>query len=209
MSVWIDASMYLGMFDVWDEMQLSPQQLVVSRDGRNFVHVFDRSFAIELGEPGTWDEGWVSPINVPIAVGDELWMYYSGGPVTIGPFHDWNTLPMYTGLAIIRRDGFLSLDVQNGRPSGWFTTLPLKLGTEALSLELNADGLTRGAGRISVDLLRGGEVLATSNAATEDGVAVSVRWPVGGSRLRLPESGPLRLRFQLEGEARLYSFTFQ
>ena len=209
MSVWIDAGMYLGMFDVWDAMQLSPQQLVVSRDGRNFVHVFDGSFAIELGDPGTWDEGWISPINVPIAVGDELWNYYSGGPVTIGPFHDWNTLPMYTGLATIRRDGFVSLDVQKGRSAGWFKTLPLKPGAEVLSLEVNADGLARGAGRISVDLLRGGEVLATSNAVTEDGVATPVRWPVGGSRLRMPESGQLRLRFRLEGEARLYSFTFR
>jgi hypothetical protein len=74
---------------------------------------------------------------------------------------------------------------------------------------VNADGLARGSGRISVDLLRGGEVLATSNAVTEDGVATPVRWPVGGSRLRMPESGQLRLRFRLEGEARLYSFTFR
>ena len=104
--------------------------------------------------------------------------------MTIGPFHDWNTLPMYTGLATIRRDGFASLEV-------------------------NADGLVRGTGRISVDLLRGDEVLATSNAVTDDRVANSVRWLVGGKRLRLPEPGQLSLRFLLEGEALLYSFTFR
>ena len=208
-SVWIDAGLYLGMFDVWDAMQLSPQQLVVGRDGRNFVHVFDGSFAIELGEPETWDEGWVSPINVPIAVGDELWIYYSGGPVTIGPFHDWNTLPMATGLATIRQDGFVSLDVQEGRPSGWFTTLPLAQRSESLNLAVNADGLAGGAGRIIVELLRGQEVLANSNTITEEGVATPVQWPLGGSQLSLPASGQLRLRFRLEGEARLYSFTFR
>ena len=203
-SVWIDAGMYLGMFDLWDAMQLSPQQLVVSRDGRNFVHVFDGSYAIEL-EPETWDAGWVSPINVPVPVGDELWIYYSGSPVTIGPFHDWNTVRRSTGLATLRRDGFVSLDVQEGRSSGWFTTLPLKPRSGTLNLEVNADGLAGGAGRITVELLRGQEVLATSNTITEDGVAVTM----GGNELRLPASGPLRLRFRLEGEARLYSFTFR
>ena len=116
---------------------------------------------------------------------------------------------MATGLATIRRDGFVSLDVQQGRPSGWFTTLPLKRGSETLKLEVNADGLAGGTGRIIVELLRGQEVLATSNTITEEGVATSVQWPVGGSQLRLPALEQLRLRFWLEGEARLYSFTFR
>ena len=129
--------------------------------------------------------------------------------MTIGPFHDWNTLPMATGLATIRQDGFVSLDVQEGRPSGWFTTLPLAQRSESLNLAVNADGLAGGAGRIIVELLRGQEVLANSNTITEEGVATPVQWPLGGSQLSLPASGQLRLRFRLEGEARLYSFTFR
>ena len=51
MSVWIEGQLYVGLFDAWDALQLSPQQLAVSRDGRNFVHVFDGVAAVELGPP--------------------------------------------------------------------------------------------------------------------------------------------------------------
>ena len=208
-SVWIDAGMYLGLVDCWQRTHVQPQYLMASRDGVNFFHIFDGHAAIELGEPGSWDAAWVAPVNVPLMRGDEMWVYYSGGPVTIGGQVDqWNEVRMQTGLATIRRDGFVSLDVEEGRPAGSFVTIPWQHDGGDLSLELNADGLNSvGGGRIRVELLSDERVVATSDAVTTDGVRLPVDWPQGR---RLPlRPGRLRLRFRLEGGARLYSFTFQ
>ena len=209
-SVWPDAGMYPGVFDIWGPDHRMPQQLIVSRDGVNFVHVFDGRPVIELGRDGGWDAGWVSPVNVPLDVDGELWFYYSGSATTIGWFHDWIVTPMYTGLATIRRDGFVSLEVEDGADSGSWTTIPLTPAGAPLELELNATGLSRGRGRILVELLQGDQVLTRSNAVTGDGLAVPVSWPYGGEQFSLPAGGePLRLRFRLEGNARLYSFSFK
>ena len=207
-SVWIEAGMYLGLVDCWQHTQVQPQYLMASRDGVNFFHVFDGQAAIELGKLGAWDAGWISPTNVPVMVGDEIWVYYSGGPRTIGGHSDeWYDLPMQTGLATIRRDGFVSLDVREGKANGSFSTIPLRPSGSDLALELNADGLSQGAGRILVDLVSDGDVVGTNHAATEDGVHVPVLWETGKRLMLSP--GLLRLRFRLEGEAALYSFTFQ
>ncbi len=208
MSVWIAGQVYLGLFDAWDALQLSPQQLAVSRDGRNFVHVFDGVPAVELGPPGAWDGGWTSPADLPVAVGDDLWLYYSGSPVSIGPYHDWIDLPMESGLATIRKDGFVSLEVTEGKDSGWFTTIPLAGKSIPPDLEVNVEGLSRNAGRIAVELIDARQVLATGRVLNQDGVAVPVRW-TRTRRVEHPGTGTLRLRFTLDGRARLYGFTFR
>ena len=209
-SAWPYAGMYVGMFDIWGPNHLMPQQLIASRDGVNFVHVFDGRPVIELGEKGEWDAGWVSPVNIPLQVGEELWFYYSGSATTIGPFVEWITTPMFTGLATIRRDGFVSLNVEKDSGAGWFTTIPLRPTGMPLQLEINAKGLSRGEGRILVELLEDGKALARSNAVIEDGVEVPVLWPYGGKGLALPSGGKsLQLRFRLDGNAQLYSFSFR
>ena len=205
-SIWIDAGMYLGMFDAWQATQVQPQNLIVSRDGINFIHVFDGKPVIELGRPGEWDAGWTSPVNIPVIFKDEIRMYYSGGPRTIGAYAtDWRMLPMQTGLARLRQDGFVSLDVVEGRSRGTFETLPIPSPARSLVLYVNADGLARGQGRIRVEVLRDGQVVASSSAVTEEGVRRPVVWREG-SALPVP-AGTLRLRFILEGTARIYSFT--
>ncbi len=142
---------------------------------------------IELGQEGEWDAGWISPVNLPLEVEDELWFYYSGGATTIGFFEEWIRTPMFTGL----------------------TTIPLKATGWPLQLEINAQGLSGSEGRIVVELLEGGKVAARSSAVIRDGLEVPVRWPHGGKKLSLPSGESLQLRFQLERKARLYSFTFK
>ena len=206
-SVWIDGQMYVGMIDAWQPTQVQPQQLIASRDGVNFVYVFDGKHVIELGEPGAWDGGWTSSVNVPVVVGDELWMYYSGSPQTIGGYRRrWVSEPMSTGLATIRRDGFVSLDVEDGREEGSFETIPVELTGRPMRLGVNAAGLSGGKGSIRVEVLDGDRVVATSHALTADGVRVPVSWQPGGRSLTLPQKS-VRLRFRLEGRARIYSFT--
>ena len=207
-SVWIDSEIYLGLVDGWTKTQTQPQYLMASRDGVNFVHVFDGRPVIELGNPGTWDSGWISPVNVPTMVGDEIWVYYSGSPNSIGPhMEDWITRPMQTGLATIRKDGFVSLRVEEGRRKGALLTIPLSGVDRRLELEVNAAGLAQGKGRIWVDTLVDDQVMGTSAALKRDGVRIPVRWK--GDRPLLLPGGEVRLRFRLEGEAALYSFTLR
>jgi hypothetical protein len=210
-SVWPYGGLYIGMFDVWDALQRMPQQLIASRDGRNFVHVFDGRGVIELGKPGEWDAGWTSPVNVPIEVGDEIWYYYSGNAAPIGFLTDFVYTPMGTGLATIRRDGFVSLDLAAGRSAGSVTSIPFRAdaGGRPLALEVNAEGLGGGKGRIAVEVLEGDAVAAASNWLSEEGVRLPVVWPEQGGVLRLQAGKTYRLRVRLEGAARLYSFSFR
>jgi len=41
--------------------------------------VIDGRAAIELGKSGAWASGWISPVNVPVMVGDEIWSTTQGG----------------------------------------------------------------------------------------------------------------------------------
>ena len=207
-SVWPYAGIYLGMIDVWNPVQLMDQKLIMSRDGTNFVHVFDDRYVIERGRPGSWDSGWVSPANVPIEVGDEIWYYYSGSATTIGPQREWHETPMMTGLATIRRDGFVSLGVRRGRHPARSRRFRSR-ACSALTLEANADGLTGGKGRITAEVLRDSKVLARSRPLAEDGVHLALVWEDGTAAAKVAGSSPVRLRVRLEGNARLYSFTFR
>jgi hypothetical protein len=208
-SVWPYAGLYLGMIDVWNPVQLMDQKLIMSRDGTNFVHVFDDRYVIERGRPGSWDAGWVSPANVPIEVGDEIWYYYSGSATTIGPQREWHATPMSTGLATIRRDGFVSLGARRGAAAGTVETIPIE-GAASLALEANADGLAGGKGRITVEVVRDSSILARSRPLADDGVRMPLTWGEdGAAAAKLTGSGPVRLRFRLEGTARLYSFSFR
>ncbi len=116
---------------------------------------------------------------------------------------------MFTGLATIRRDSFVRLKVEKDSRAGWFTSIPLQATGTSLQLELTAQRLSGGEGRIVVELLEDREVAARSSAVIRDGVEVPVVWPYGGQNLSLPSGESLQLRFQLEGKARLDSFTFK
>ena len=207
-SVWPSDDLYLGMFDSWDVLQRQAQHLIVSRDGINFVHVFPHRPVIELGKPGAWDAGWIAPTNVPVQVGDELWYYYSGCAQWIGPWGSFLASPMATGLATIRRDGFVSLSAEKGRSSGSITSIPLQPGAGEVSLEVSADRLGAGRGRIVAEVVKDNTILARSQPVMQDGHHLPVSWTPNGTGSVALEPG-VRLRFRLEGSARLYSFAFK
>ena len=115
---------------------------------------------------------------------------------------------MKSGLATLRKDGFVSLQVAERMDSGWFTTIPMETKLTSLKMDVNAEGLAGGEGRITVELTDGGKVLAAGAALNQDGVAVPIRWGEGKT-VAVPDSRRLQLRFRLAGRARLYSFTFR
>ncbi|MBI4626906.1 MAG: hypothetical protein HY736_27250 [Verrucomicrobia bacterium] len=136
-------------------------QLAVSRDGKTWQRLGDRSPFIPLGGLGEWDRSThMPPSSDPLMIGDEIWIYYSGRNI-IHPTR-WKLdddspalkeLPPFRGgigLATLKRDRFVAMEASL-RP-GTLRTKPfihqgrqlhinaaVKFGALTISL-LNADG---------------------------------------------------------------------
>lgn len=173
-------------------------QLVHSRDGRQWRRLEDRSPVIPNG-PYAYDAGCILGVaNAPVAVGDELWLYYTAITTTHG-----GCLPekqITIALAKWRRDGFVSLDA--GNEPGIVETVLVEPAGNRLVINANAS-----KGRLVVEVLDAqGKPLG--GYSREDCVELSsdrVRHEVGWKmHSRLP-AGPIRLRFCLQN-AQLYSY---
>ena len=128
--------------------------------------------------------------------GDELWFYYTGIKYRQSP----PDADMDTGaicLAVLRRDGFVSLDA--GEPGGMLVTKPFSLlGSK---LRVNVDALS---GKLSAEVLDDrGAVLAASNALTGDLPSGEIDWQQG--QFADLKGRIVSLRFTLS-HARFYSY---
>ncbi len=136
-------------------------QLAMSRDLEHWTRLGDRKPFIapsgtENGRIGVYDRTQILAANRPIVKPDELWFYYSGlkwrdaiyglnrdgTPRDPGTLTDEDRADMKDGwgavcLAVLRRDGFMSLDAAG---EGYLLTKPLQLGGDRLYLNLSAPG---------------------------------------------------------------------
>ena len=139
--------------------------------------------------------------------GDELWFYYTGikqyAFITSGGekgYDDYHPDAGAVCLAVLRRDGFVSLDA--GNQEGVLTTPPFTLDGTELWVNVDARG-----GELRAELLDGaGAVAASSAALSGDRPRARLEWPDGrpaGLRGR-----NLRLRFTLR-DAEFYSYWFE
>ena len=102
-------------------------------------------------------------------------------------------------LAVLRRDGFLSLDAR-GEP-GELTTRQFKLPSEKLFVNVNARG-----GDLRVELLDAADrVIATSKPLTGDQPRGAIEWESGNLASVVRQPVALRLTLQ---QASLYSYWF-
>ena len=131
MNVFPYESAYIGLLQVFlarpDACVLNVQ-LVVSRDGVHFTRVGDRSPIIAVGPVGSWERFNTSLANnPPIAVGDELRIYYGNRIYRHSPYEGKDTGPRAGGIgfATIKRDRFVSLEASFD--GGEIVTKPLKL----------------------------------------------------------------------------------
>ena len=158
-------------------------QLAVSRDGVHFRRVADRSPILAVGPIGSWDRFNQSLANnPPIAVGDELRIYYGGRTYRHSPYQGKDTGPTAGGIgfATVRRDRFVSLEASFD--GGQVVTKPLKLAGK--SLHLNAQS---NFGEIVIEALPPGVVagdaagkpIARSQPIRGDSLDGRVEWAEG------------------------------
>lgn len=184
-----------------------------SRDGFHWYRP-DRTIAINSEQRPVWDRGYVQSLgNICVIRGDKLWFYYSGfaGDESIklgdpGVDHTMNS-GMYangaTGVAFLRRDGFVSLNA--GNKTCTLTTRPVTFSGKHLFVNIDAP---QGSLVAEVADMNGNPIepftFANSIPVTGDSTLEQVRWK-GGEDLTKLANRPMRFRFRLEN-GKLYSF---
>jgi hypothetical protein len=191
-------SLMLGFFTIWqgpenkacDSLGIQKKNEVLlgwSRDGFHWARP-DRTPFLPVGKKGEWNEGNVqSTCGSPLIVGDSLYFYVSGR--YNNPRWDSN---FATGLAVLRRDGFVSM-------SGTGELMTKLLYNEGSSLCVNADV----RGYLQVDVMDAdGKVLLTKRCRALNKTSYPV-WPRFNFEQKL-----IRLRFIMK-DADLYAFTLK
>ncbi len=203
-------SLLLGLFSIWrGDRNIPPGRPKInevcvgfSRDGFHW-HRPDRRAFIGVSETkGAWNWGNVqSAGGCCLVVGEELYFYHSGraGFPDDPKRRDGNGS---TGLAVLRRDGFASLDA--GAAGGTLTTRPVRFTGRHLFVNARAKG-----GALTAEVLdEAGRVLPGLGrddcvAVRGDGTRQAVTWTKGG--LEAAAGKAVKLRFHLKN-AELYAF---
>lgn len=188
-------------------------QLVSSRNMKNWNRLGDRQTFIgpSSHHSGAFDLTQLIPPSRPILREQELWFYYTGlkyrGNWTyVGEFPNGEHIPMPDTdrakgaicLAVLRRDGFVSLDAVSS--CGSVTTEPFILPTNKLRLNINSL-----QGSCKIELLHNNSVVAQSHPVNGDHPSVAVTWQYGN--LQKFCAREVQLRVTLD-HARIYSYWF-
>jgi len=200
-------SLMLGLFTIHAKVTEGPRPKInyvtlgYSRDGFHWSRPDRRPFLDVSDDPKAWNYGNVQSAGGGcLVVGDQLYFYCSGRNSGRDPDDGSGGS---TGLAILRRDGFASLDA--GSAEGIVTTRPLTFTGKQLFVNVAA-----AKGELRAELLdAGGNPLPpftrdNCEAMTLDSTRAEVRWK-GVSDLSAHAGKPVRLRFHLRGGS-LYSF---
>ena len=199
-------SLIVGLLTIWRGQppdREKPNELTVgfTRDGFHWTRP-DRDAFIPISERyGDWNYGNVqSAGGVCLVVGDRLYFYVSGRAGKQGVRASGETS---MGLAVLRRDGFASMDA--GAAAGTLTTRPVRFGGRHLFVNVDST-----AGELVVEALdphgRVIEPYSRTNAVPirVDNTLQEVRWR-GVTDLSALSGKPVKFRFHLR-HGRLYSF---
>lgn len=209
-------SIMLGQYAVWQgpenhicgELGVQKRNEIMlgySRDGFHFSRPVHTPFMANDTTDGAWNWGNMQSIGgVPLIVGDSLYFYCSGRRLNDIMWDSYTS----TGLAKLRRDGFVSMGTGDAK-RGSLTTEPLTFDGEYLFV--NANVAPKGA-EMTVELLdRDGNPIdgySGKDAITLkklDSTKQMVAWK-GTESLASLKGKPVRLRFNLTKGAELYSF---
>lgn len=160
-------------------------QLASSRDLKSWNRLGDRQTFIEISPlgAGAYDLTQIMPPSSPIVRGHELFFYYTGlkyrgeytfegeFPRTIcTPFPENDQDASAVCLAVLRRDGFVSIDADKN--AGKLLTRPLIIDGTQLHVNVNA---SKGALSVAVLDLEG-KTLAVSKPVQGDQPDIAVIW---------------------------------
>jgi len=180
-------------------------QLATSRDGQAWTRVAGRATWLPLGDDDSWEGGMVRAVERIIVNGDLLFIYYGGVHGPHGrPGHPpvVRKHPGSVGLAMARRDGFVSFDA--GDQSG--TVLTKSFPLPAGQLTLNADA-SRGEVRAALCNEAGTPLpgFEQSEPIRDDAYAAAVTWPAADPAKLAGRNIRLKLSAR---NAKLYSYWF-
>ena len=204
-------SLMLGLFTIWQGpenrevgkrgIQKRCEVLLgFSRDGFHWARPGHDRFIAANEQEGAWNWGNIQSVGGGcLVVGDKLYFYVSARPKDPAGMHGRAN----TGLAVLRRDGFASVDGDTN--GGTLTTRPVKF--EGKYFFVNAD-CPEGELRVEV-LDREGNAIKpftsdNCNPVSFDSVQHQVTWK-GADDLSALAGKPVRFRFHLKGGS-LYSF---
>ena len=211
-------SLLLGLFEIHrgpkneDCLQaglpkITELSLAYSRDGFHW-HRPDRRAHLPAERRDVWDRGYVQSVgNLCTVRGDKLWIYYTGFQ---GDAHklssNWLQNGMYdrgaTGVAVLRRDGFASLDA--GAEPATLTTRPVTFSGRQVFVNAAT------AGELRVEILdEAGQPITpftfeNCHPIRADSTLEPITW-TGTEDVSALRGKPVRFRFTLRDGA-LYAF---
>ena len=199
-------SVLIGLFSIWrgqPKDRAKPNEVCVafSRDGFHWHRPVHEAFIPVSEKYGDWNWGNVqSAGGCCLIVGDQLYFYVSGrSGVTGSPASGTSA----TGLTILRRDGFASMDA--GGTAGTLTTRPLRFTGKHLFVNASVPD---GELRVEVIGPDGNGIAGFSRGGctpvTGDGTRLPVRWE-DAADLSAVAGKDVRFRFHLRSGS-LYSF---
>jgi hypothetical protein len=206
-------SLMVGFFSIWEgdayrdlgRPKRNEIFLGFSRDGFHWDRPWRKPFIGVSDTPGDWNWGNIQSVGGGcLVVGDKLYFYYSGraGNGRLGKDESWWDSDVAMGLAILRRDGFASIDA--GAIEGFLLTRPVQF--TGRHLFVNADI----AGELKVEVLN-------ENNESIPGLTREDCAPIQGDNTRhavtwknardVSGAGGKRVRFKFHlTSGRLYSF---
>ena len=206
---------YLGLLWIFSTTNTQHEpHFVFSRDGRRYDRTY-REPVIRRGDNGDFDAVSIYAAR-PILNGDRILCYYTGtnwrSPEQLLALGDRATAGI--GLAVLPRDGFVSLE--GGRVD--FSVVTTRSFTFAgkelhLNLQTALQQWGAGPGEVRVELLDSrhvpvpGHTLAETDPLTATATDAVVTWG-GHSDLSALAGQPIRLRIHFRN-AKLYSFQFR
>ncbi len=175
-----------------------------SRDGLHWQRPDRRAFIASSRVKGTWNRGYLhSAGGVCLIVGDELYFYFGAWSGISPRFGEHMYAGGSTGVAILRRDGFASMDADTS--TGSVMTPSIRYKGRHLFVNVNAK-----AGELRVEILdSNGQVIEPFSREScipvhSDSTIRGVTWKRGNDLSSLAGK-PVRFKFYLS-KGQLYSF---
>jgi hypothetical protein len=205
-------SVMLGQFSIWtgpyngdcgihDIPKRCDILLGFSRDGFHWDRPDRTRFIASTWDEQSWRMGNLqSVVGTPLVVGDEMYFYFNARPKPEDT--DWDS-NYQAGLAILRRDGFASMDASGSAKT--LTTRPVSFSGRYLFVNTDCP-----AGELKVEVLtEAGEVispftLASCDAISSDTTCKQITWGANDDLTALQDN-PIRFRVTLDVGS-LYAF---